>query len=79
VVGWSHGSTLYAEQEARLSQIANHNGVDPAQLLIDAATRLVEDDSRFLAGVERGIEQADRGELIPHEDVKARIERLLTS
>jgi len=67
------------EQEARLSQIASHNGVDTAELLIDAATRLVEDDSRFLAGIERGIEQAERGELIPHEQVRARIERLLTS
>ena len=61
------------EQEARLSQIASHNGLDPAQLVMDAALRLVADDSEFRAGIRKGIEQADRGELIPHEEVKVRI------
>jgi predicted transcriptional regulator len=45
----------------------------------DAALRLVEEDAEFRAGVRRGIEQADRGELIDHEEVKARIKRLLKS
>jgi len=39
--------------------------------------RLVEEDAEFRAGVRRGIAQADRGELIEHEEVKARIERLI--
>lgn len=65
------------EQEAQLSQIANHSGIDPEQLVKEAALRLLEQDSHFCAAVRRGIEQADRGELMNHEDVKARIERLL--
>lgn|SRR5579863_3158335 len=64
------------EQEALLSRIADQNGTDTEQLVKDAALRLV-DDLRFRAGVRRGVEQADRGELVSHDDVKARIERML--
>jgi predicted transcriptional regulator len=65
------------EQVARLSRIANDMGANTEQLVKDAALRLVEDDEQFRAGVRRGIEQADRGELMNHSDVKSRIERLL--
>jgi predicted transcriptional regulator len=64
------------EQEAQLLTIADQNGIDAEQLVKDAALRLVE-DLRFRAGVRRGIEQANRGELLNHDDVKARMERLL--
>ena len=65
------------EQEAQLSRIASYRGADTEQVVIDAALRLVEEEMQFRAGVRRGIEQADRGELMDHSDVKARIERLL--
>jgi len=67
------------EQEAQLSQIADYNGTPAEQLVKQAALRPVEEDSAFRASVRRGIEQADRGELIEHDEVKARIERLLKS
>jgi predicted transcriptional regulator len=65
------------EQEAQLGRIAGYSGTDPAKLVKDAALRVVEEDMQFRASVHRGIEQADRGELINHDDVKAQIERLL--
>ena len=65
------------EQEAQLSQIANHNGTDAEELVKNAALRLVEEDAEFRASVRRGKAQAERGEVIGHEDVKARIGRLL--
>lgn len=65
------------EQEARLSRIAGDIGTDTGKLVLDAAMRLVEEDREFRAGVRRGIEQADRGELLGHSEVKALIERLL--
>jgi predicted transcriptional regulator len=67
------------EQEAQLSRIASDRGADTEQVVKDAVLRLVEEDVQFRAGVRRGIEQADRGELMTHDDVKARIERLLQS
>jgi len=67
------------EQLQRLSQIASHAGTDTGHLVKDAALRLVEEDAKFRAAVQEGIEQADRGELIDHEEVIARIERRLQS
>jgi predicted transcriptional regulator len=67
------------EQEALLSAIAAHAGTDTEHLVKDAALRLVEEDAKFRAAVQRGIEQADRGELIDHDEVVARIERRLQS
>jgi predicted transcriptional regulator len=32
--------------------------------------RLVEEDMHFRAGVRRGIEQAERGELVNHNELK---------
>jgi predicted transcriptional regulator len=65
------------EQEAQLSQIANYNGTPAEQLVKQAALRLIEEDAEIRAGIQRGIEQADRGELIDHDEVVARFERLL--
>jgi predicted transcriptional regulator len=65
------------EQEAHLAQIAAHLHEDPHQLVIDAALRLIDEDDRFRAGVRRGIEEADRGDVIDEAEMDARIERLL--
>jgi predicted transcriptional regulator len=67
------------EQEAQISQIANYNGTRAEQLVKQTVLRMVEEDAAFRAGVQRGIEQANRGEFIAHDEVKARIERLLRS
>jgi predicted transcriptional regulator len=67
------------EQEAQISQIASFNGTPAEQLVKQAALRMVEEDAEIRAGIRQGIEQADRGELIDHEDVKARIYRRLQS
>jgi predicted transcriptional regulator len=67
------------EQEAELSRIASYNGTPAEQLVKQAALRLVEEEAKFRAGVNRGLDQADRGEFFDHEEVKARIQRLLQS
>lgn len=65
------------EQEAQLAQIAAHLQMDPHQLVMDAALRLIEEDDRFRAGVRKGIEEADRGESIDEAEMDARVERML--
>ncbi len=67
------------EQEARLARIATREGVDPEALVKDAALRLLEDDASFRAAVRKGIEQAERGELIEEEEMDARVKRMLQS
>ncbi len=63
------------EQEAQLSEIAMHNGTAAEQVVKDAALRLLADERRFREAVERGIAQADRDELIDHEEIIAGFER----
>ena len=65
------------EQEAQLAQIAAHLHKDPHQLVIDAALRLIDEDDRFRAGVRKGIEEADKGDLIDEVEMNARVERML--
>jgi predicted transcriptional regulator len=67
------------EQEAQLSQIANHRGTGTEQLVKDAALRLLQDDARFREGVKRGIAAAERGEFVEHEEVWANVEKILQS
>jgi predicted transcriptional regulator len=50
--------------ETQLWQVASANGRDPEQLVKDTVARMLENQARFIAGVQRGIEQADRGEFI---------------
>jgi len=50
--------------------------VHPEELVKDAALRLLEDDSRFRAGVRKGIEQADRDEFVEEEEMDARVKRM---
>jgi predicted transcriptional regulator len=66
------------EQEAQFAQIATHTGKgDAEQLVKDYALQMLKHDARFVAAVQKGIEQADRGEFIEHEEMEARIERML--
>ncbi len=63
--------------ETRLQQVAAANGKDAEQLVKDTVARMLENQARFIAGVQRGIEQADRGEFMEHKDVLASLMRLI--
>ena len=65
--------------ETRLQQVASANGKDAEQLVKDTVARMLENQARFIAGVQRGIQQADRGELVEHKDMLHRIDRLFHS
>lgn len=67
------------EQEAQLSQIADHTGTLAADLVKDAALRLLEEDGRFRAAVRKGVEQSNRSEFIEEEEMDVHIERMLQS
>jgi len=78
------GSTLAAmnvqftpEQEVKLQQIAMREGLNPEQLVKDAALKLLEDDELLRAGVRKGLAQAERGEFIEEEEMDARVKKML--
>lgn len=62
------------EEEAKLFRIAAHVGTDAEHLVKDAALRLVEDEEKFRAAVQEGIEQADRGKFIDDDEVRLWLE-----
>ena len=65
-----------AEQEAQLARMATESGTDAAQLVRDAALRLLDEEGRFLAAVEKGIAAAERADFIEEEEMDARVERM---
>jgi predicted transcriptional regulator len=65
--------------ETRLQQVASANGKDAEQLVKETIARMLENQARYFEGVQKGIEQADRGEFVEHKDVLDRIDRLFRS
>jgi predicted transcriptional regulator len=76
---WGMEVRFSADVETRLQEVAADNGKDAEQLVMDTVKHMLEDQARFVAGVQKGIEQADRGELVDHGEVVRRIDRLFRS
>lgn len=64
------------EKEARLKQVAYRTGKEPAQVVQEAVDRMLEYESRFAEAVEQGRASARRGELLEHDAVVERVEKL---
>lgn len=68
---------LPQDLELELVRLAGLSGRQPGQLAADVLRNYVERGADFRAAVRRGIEQADRGELLEPEEVVERVEQLL--
>ncbi len=66
---------LTEAQDAHLQAEAERQEVSPETLVAALVQRQVEYDIWFRAEVQKGIDAADRGEFISHEEVVARSER----
>lgn len=64
--------------QARLAQIAAERGSNAELLAQEAIERFVDYDDWFIREVEKGLAQVDHGEVLTHDEVGARIEKLLT-
>ena len=69
---------LNPDVQAKLSRIAAARGRDAEGLAREAIERFVDYDEWFINEVEKGLAQIDRGEVVTHEEVGARIGKLLT-
>ena len=67
------------DKEARLQQFAARTGKDASQLIEEAVDRMLEYEAHFIVAVEEGRASARRGELLDHEEVVERIEKILRS
>jgi predicted transcriptional regulator len=68
---------LSQDLESELSRLAQLAGRDAGHFAADVLRGYVERDAEIRAAVRRGIEQADRGQLLEHDEVVQRIEQLL--
>ncbi len=62
--------------QAKLVHLAARQGRDTGALVQDALARYIEDQTRFLEGVERGI-TASEGEFIDEDEMDARVAQML--
>lgn len=69
--------SLSPDQDARLKALAQQRGADADAVLRDLLERALSYEEWFSGEVEKGIAQADRGELIDHEEVMRRLEERL--
>ncbi len=67
------------DKEARLRDFATRTGKDAAQLVEEAVDRMLEYDARFIEAVKEGRAAARRGDLLEHDEVVERVEKLLRS
>ncbi len=65
------------EQEAQIAQIATRSGTDAERLVTNVIARYLDEEARFLAAVQKGLEAAERGEFIEEEEMDARFEAML--
>ena len=67
---------LDPDVEAKLARLAAERGQNAASLAEEAIERFVDHDEWFIREVEAGLAQIQRGEVLTHEEVGARIARL---
>ena len=70
---------LSPDKQARLQEIGTRVGKNAEQMVEEAVDRMLEYDERFIAAVEEGRSSARRGELLEHDEVVERIDKLLRS
>jgi predicted transcriptional regulator len=68
---------LSPELQAKLERVASQQGRDSESLVHEAVERLVRYDEWFIQQVEKGLAQIDRGEVLEHDEVAARMENLI--
>jgi predicted transcriptional regulator len=67
---------LTPEQQAQLTQLAQKAGTIPDELATRVVARYLEEETRFFAAVQKGIDAAERGEFIEEEEMDARLEAM---
>jgi predicted transcriptional regulator len=62
------------ELQAKLTRLAAEQGRNTEALVQEAVERFVNFDEWFMREVEKGLEAADRGEFVEHEEIGKLIE-----
>ena len=65
---------LPPDVEAKLSRLADEQGRDRGSLVVEAVERMVDHDTWFIAEVEKGLADLERGAVLSHEELGQRLE-----
>jgi predicted transcriptional regulator len=65
--------------EAQLNELAVKTGRGTEELVQQAVARMLEYDTRFIEAVEEGRASARRGDLLEHDEVVERVEKMFRS
>jgi predicted transcriptional regulator len=68
---------LDPDLQAKLAKLAAERGRDLEMLAKEAIQRFVDYDEWFIEEVKKGLAQIERGQVLTHEEVGARLEKLL--
>jgi len=68
---------LDPETMALVDKVAKSHGRSRAWFAAHAIQRVVESEADFMGFIQVGIDAADRGELIPHEEVIAELDAMI--
>ncbi len=69
---------LSPDVQAKLNRLAAEQGRDREALAQEAIARFADYDERFIRDVELGLASADGSDLLTHEEVGIRIEKLIS-
>jgi predicted transcriptional regulator len=61
--------------QAKLKRLAEQQGRASEALIVEAVERMVNYDEWFLREVDKGLAEADRGQLADHADVRKMIDQ----
>jgi predicted transcriptional regulator len=61
---------LKPETQAKLLRLAAESGRGSESLIAEAVERFIDHDEWFLQEVAKGLDAAERGELLNHEDIR---------
>ena len=70
-------TALDADTRALVERVAAGRGITTAEYAAEAIRRAAESDADFQAFVQVGIDAADRGDMVPHEEVMAELDRMI--
>jgi len=68
---------LPGDLESKLSRLAAEQGRDRGSLVVEAVERMVDHDAWFVAEVDKGLADLERGQVLSHEEVGSQIEARL--
>jgi predicted transcriptional regulator len=68
---------LTPDVEAKLARLAAEQGRNAEALAQEVIEHFVDYDAWFIREVEKGLAQIDRSELLTHEEVGERVEKLI--